>query len=256
MPNEQNSSSSSLSSYMSEPPTGARATQGPIPFPEESPFLSDHGLGNAASPPGPRFPVEPPSDLSQFPPSPPPGAASTQPILSGARAAASQAVPRVVPGAVHAGAEPGPALVLHDSISSFPAFLAGDDPYTNSARGSGAVPAPGSPNNELLERLRSVLVTTTDSLQGRLVEQYFGFVSAEAVVPTDSFLEGAERTGRFARYKTSQHKMKALHQLVLAELKLEADKLGANAVLGTQLNVSMDHGVVVFLATGTAVRVG
>ena len=113
----------------------------------------------------------------------------------------------------------------------------------------------GAANNELLERLRGILVTTTDSLQGRLVEQYFGFVSAEAVVPTDSFLEGAERTGRFSRYKTSQQKMKVLHQLVLAELKLEADKLGGNAVLGTQLKVSMDHGVVVFLATGTAIRV-
>jgi uncharacterized protein YbjQ (UPF0145 family) len=174
------------------------------------------------------------------------------PTLPGARAAASQAIPRVAP----APPEPGPAVVLHDSISSFPAFLAGDDPFAPSARGTAAVPVAGAGNNELLERLRGILVTTTDSLQGRLVEQYFGFVSAEAVVPTDSFLEGAERTGRFARYKTSQQKMKVLHQLVLAELKLEADKLGANAVLGTQLKVSMDHGVVVFLATGTAVRVG
>jgi len=234
MPIEQNSSSlSSLSSYMSDPPTGERPTQGPMPLPEESPFLSDHGMGSRNPPPGPRYPAEPPTDLSQFPASPPPpGMANASPSV-----------------------EPAAGLVLSDSISSFPMFQAGDDPFSPSARGTGAIPVAGAANNELLERLRGILVTTTDSLQGRLVEQYFGFVSAEAVVPTDSFLEGAERTGRFSRYKTSQQKMKVLHQLVLAELKLEADKLGGNAVLGTQLKVSMDHGVVVFLATGTAIRV-
>lgn len=256
MQREQNSSSlSSLSSYMSDPPTGGRSTDGPVPLPEESPFLSDHGTGTPNPPPGLRFPVEPPSDLSQFPPSPPPSGMPNGSPPPGYRAAASQAIPRVAVAPVAPPVEPGGGLVLHDSISSFPAFLAGDDPFTPTARGTGAVPS-GAPQNELLERLRAVLVTSTDSLQGRLVEQYFGFVSSEAVVPTDSFLEGAERTGRFARYKTSQQKMKALHQLVLAELKLEADKLGANAVLGTELKVSMDHGVVVVVATGTAVRVG
>lgn len=255
MQSEQNSSSvSSQGSYISDPPTGGRPTDGPLPLPEESPFLSDHGMGGNNPPPGPRFPAEPPSDLSQFPPSPPPVGTPTPVPPPGFRAAASQAIPRVpVPAPP---LEPGPGLVLHDSISSFPVFMNGEDPFAPSARGTTSIPVQGAANNELLERLRGILVTSTDSLQGRLVEQYFGFVSAEAVVPTDSFLEGAERTGRFSRYKTSQQKMKALHQLVLAELKLEADKMGANAVLGTQLKVSMDHGVVVFLATGTAVRVG
>jgi uncharacterized protein YbjQ (UPF0145 family) len=105
-----------------------------------------------------------------------------------------------------------------------------------------------------VDRLKGIDITTTDSLQGRLVELYLGVVTAEALVPTDFLLEGAERTGRFSRYKTSQQKLKSLEQLVLAELKLEADKVGGNAVVGAEIRVSLDHGVVLIVATGTAAR--
>lgn len=213
--------------------------EGPVPLPAESPFLSDHGLGASPPPPSPRAPVAPPSDLSPFPPN------SAQPLA---------AQPSTHPGIV--GPPPGPAVgsPLPDAISSFTLYGAVEDPY--SARSSQAVPRAqaGSGQSELLERLRSITTTTTDSLQGRLVEQYFGIVTAEAIVPTDILMEGAERTGRFGRYKSSQHKLKALEQLVVAELKLEADKLGANAVVGMSLRVSMENGVALVVATGTAVR--
>jgi uncharacterized protein YbjQ (UPF0145 family) len=135
-------------------------------------------------------------------------------------------------------------------------FTAGgaEEPFGANGRGSGAIPAPAN-GNDLLDRLKTILVTTTDSLQGRLVDQYLGLVTSEAFVPTDTLLEGAERTGRFSRYKISQQKLKSLQQLVIAELKLEADKLGGNAVVGTKINTTMDQGVVVVIATGTAVRV-
>jgi uncharacterized protein YbjQ (UPF0145 family) len=144
---------------------------------------------------------------------------------------------------------------IQDALSSFAIFGGAEDPYAAS-RGSQSMPraAVSSANAEIMERLKSVQITTTDSLQGRLVELYLGMVTAEALVPTDILLEGAERTGRFSRYKTSQQKLKALEQLVMAELKLEADKVGGNAVVGTEIRVSMDHGVVLIVATGTAVR--
>ena len=149
---------------------------------------------------------------------------------------------------------------VQDSISSFPMYLAGggEDPFAPGGRGSGGLfvqPGVGSTGNELVDRLKAILVTTTDSLQGRLVEQYLGLVTAEALVPTDTLLEGAERTGRFSRYKTSQQKLKALQQLVTAELKLEADKLGGNAVVGSHLSTTIENGVFLVVATGTAVRV-
>jgi len=152
---------------------------------------------------------------------------------------------------------PGYGRVVQDSISSFPMYLAGggEDPFAPGGHGSGALLATTSSGNDLVDRLKAILVTTTDSLQGRLVEQYLGLVTAEALVPTDTLLEGAERTGRFSRYKTSQQKLKSLQQLVVAEMKLEADKLGGNAVVGSHVATTMDHGVVLVVATGTAVRV-
>jgi len=248
-------SSSFQSSYTSTP----TPTEGPVPLPEESPFLSDHGMGTPAPPPAPRAPVNPPSGLSQFPPAsavaPPAGQSTAGIPVPPPRPTASQAIPRNVVAPSTPAPIPGYGVVVQDNLSSFPMFMAagGDDPFGATGRGSGAVPA--STGNDLLDRLKTILVTTTDSLQGRLVEQYLGLVTAEALVPTDTLLEGAERTGRFSRYKVSQQKMKSLQQLVLAELKLEADKLGGNAVVGTKLNTTMDHGVVLVIATGTAVRV-
>ena len=244
-------STDSASSFHSAPePSTPTPTEGPLPLPEESPFLSDHGIVAVAPPTGPRPPAEPPSGLSQFPP-------PSAPVI--AAATGSQASPRPISN--HATFQaPPPGRATHESSSSFPMYLAGggEDPVAPGGRGSGALlvgSGASGGGNELLDRLKTILVTTTDSLQGRLVEQYLGLVTAEALVPTDSLLEGAERTGRFARYKTSQQKLKALQQLVVAELKLEADKLGGNAVVGSHLATTIENGVILVVATGTAVRV-
>lgn len=235
-----------------EPPTGsALPTEGAVPLPAESPFLSDHGVPDEAM--APRPPAAAPSGLSQFPPSHPPPA--QPPPAAYAAATKTQAVLRT---AVNPGSSNGPPVMARfeaDSLSSFPLFAAEQSAESPSnGRGSGAIPRATS-SSDLVERLRSILVTTTDSLQGRLVEQYLGVVSSEALVPLDTVMEGAERTGRFSRYKTSQQKLKALEQLVIAELKLEAEKLGGNAVVGTQVRVNLDHAVVLIVATGTAVLV-
>lgn len=236
----------SSSQYNSSLPNGETSVaEGPVPLPEESPFLSDHGMGTPAPPPTGRTPVAPPSDLSQFP------------AASGAHPASqySYSAPPARPSS-HEAAVPGSAApTTQDALSSFAIFGGNEDPYT-SGRGTQSMPraAVSSANVEIMERLKSIQITTTDSLQGRLVELYLGMVTAEALVPTDILLEGAERTGRFSRYKTSQQKLKSLEQLVMAELKLEADKVGGNAVVGTEIRVSMDHGVVLIVATGTAVR--
>jgi uncharacterized protein YbjQ (UPF0145 family) len=143
-----------------------------------------------------------------------------------------------------------------DALSTFVMSNGGEDLYAID-RSSQAIPRVGAPaqGSELVERLKSIQITTTDSLQGRIVETYLGLVTSEAIVPSDTLLENAERTGRFSRYKSSQHKLKSLEQLVLAELKLEADKAGGNAVVGAQIHVSMDQGLVLVVASGTAVQV-
>ncbi|MBK9578746.1 MAG: heavy metal-binding domain-containing protein [Fibrobacterota bacterium] len=241
-------SDSGFASGGSTDPNGTSHLEGPVPLPTESPFLSDHGVTEEDM--AARAPAATPSGLSQFPStSVPPGVSPA----AYAAAGKTQAVPR---SAVNPGSSSGPApRVDGESLSSFPLFTAENTAENSFAnQGSGSIPRPTS-SSDLVERLRSILVTTTDSLQGRLVQEYLGVVSSEALVPLDTVLEGAERTGRFSRYKTSQQKLKALEQLVIAELKLEAEKVGGNAVVGTQVRVSLDHSVVLLIATGTAVLV-
>jgi len=235
----------SSSNYSSIANGETSAAEGPVPLPEETPLLSDHGLGKSAPPPTARTPVVPPADLSQFP-APSATHPSSHPGTPAQRSSSNETGTLPVMPVVTA---------VQDALSSFAIFGGGDDPYAAN-RGTQSIPrsAVTPANTEILERLKHIQVTTTDSLQGRLVELYLGMVTAEALVPTDILLEGAERTGRFSRYKSSQQKLKSLEQLVIAELKLEADKAGGNAVVGTEIRVSMDHGVVLIVATGTAVR--
>ena len=242
-PPSQNQSQSQSQGSSSQPSLPSLA-DGPLPLPEESPFLSDLEPDPSGVPH--RSPAVPPSALSPFPPN------STIPATSNF-AGRPAADPSSVPLPPMQAAPPPQLSPIQDALSSFTLYSSGEDPYGARASQSAPRPVPGN-QTELLERLRTVQTTTTDSLQGRLVEQYLGPVTAEAVVPTDLLMEGAERTGRFSRYKSSQQKLKSLEQLVLAELKLEADKSGGNAILGMELRVSMGQGVILVVATGTAVR--
>lgn len=237
MPFDLPSQSSQSQQYGSQFGNEANSTDVPIPLPEESPFLSDHGLGSPVPPPGPYVPPAPPSGLSQFPPASHVPSASRQPVSQ-------------------PPASTSPLATQLDALSTFVMSNGGEDLYAVD-RSSQAIPRVGAPaqGSELVERLKSIQITTTDSLQGRIVETYLGLVTSEAIVPSDTLLENAERTGRFSRYKSSQHKLKSLEQLVLAELKLEADKAGGNAVVGAQIHVSMDQGLVLVVASGTAVQV-
>lgn len=238
-------SSSQHSSLASGGNSGANSgAEGAIPLPEDSPFLSDHGLGVPAPPPTGRVAVLPPAGVSQFPP---PSALRGSPSHYG--------VPPRPSNEAEAGPAMAPQIPTQDDLSSFAIFGGHEDPGFGARGGpSASRSAASEANAEILERLKHIQISTTDSLQGRLVELYLGVVTAEALVPTDILLEGAERTGHFSRYKSSQQKLKSLEQLVVAELKLEADKLGGNAVVGASIRVSMDHGVVLIAATGTAVR--
>ena len=224
-----------------------------VPLPADSPFLSDHGLG-APEPPPARATQGLERDLSQFPPS--------------SRAPSTLTPASSLPERPRGPANPPPAptggfAIIHESISSFPLYMGNEDPYAGRRAGSSsaAIPVgnpvgPGvrPPEQDLMARIKGVLITTTDSVQGRLVEDYLGPVDAEVVVPAGQLLEGSEPGGKLSRHKVAQHRLRQYHQLVLAELRLEADKIGGTAVLGAGVRMQEVQGVLVFSAFGTAVR--
>ncbi|NJL78491.1 MAG: YbjQ family protein [Richelia sp. RM2_1_2] len=107
-----------------------------------------------------------------------------------------------------------------------------------------------------------MIITTTDVIQGAIVESYLGVVTAEVVYGSNflrDFLAGIRdviggRTGSYERlFEEGQQK-------ALAELQQRAQRLGANAVIGIEIDtgtINVDQSGVLLLITavGTAVRI-
>jgi len=106
-----------------------------------------------------------------------------------------------------------------------------------------------------------MILTTTDVIQGAVIDSYLGIVTAE-VVYGSNFLRDffasirdvvGGRTGSYERlFEQGQRK-------AIDELEQRAQRLGANAVIGIEIDtgtINVDQSGVLMLitATGTAVR--
>ncbi len=104
-------------------------------------------------------------------------------------------------------------------------------------------------------------MTTTDVIQNAVIESYLGVVTAEVVYGTNAlkdFFAGIRDLigGRTAGY---ERVFEQGQQNALAELQKRAQNLGANAVVGIEINtgtINLDQSGVLLLitATGTAVK--
>ncbi len=108
-----------------------------------------------------------------------------------------------------------------------------------------------------------MLVVTTPQLDGRPVREYLGLVSGEAILGANIFRDmfaGIRDIvgGRSAAYEQELRKAK---QIALDEMEAQARDLGADAVLGVDLDyetiqVGGGGGMLMVSASGTAVRIG
>jgi len=106
-----------------------------------------------------------------------------------------------------------------------------------------------------------MLTTTTDIIQGAVVESYLGIVTAEVVYGSNAlrdFFAGIRDIigGRTASY---ERVFERGQQDAIAELEKRADHLGANAVVGVRVStdtINIDETGVLLLitATGTAIK--
>ncbi|AFZ57176.1 YbjQ family protein [Anabaena cylindrica FACHB-243] len=107
-----------------------------------------------------------------------------------------------------------------------------------------------------------MLLSTTDVIQGAVIDSYLGIVTAEIVYGSNflrDFLAGIRdivggRTGSYERlFEQGQRK-------ALEELEQRAQRLGADAVIGIEIDtgtINVDQSGVLLLitATGTAVKI-
>lgn len=103
-----------------------------------------------------------------------------------------------------------------------------------------------------------MIISTTHALEGKPVREYLAVVTGEAILGANVFRDiGATIRdvvgGRSAGY---ERELRKARENALREMTEEAEKLGANAVIGVDIDYETLRGSMLMVtASGTAVRV-
>lgn len=103
-----------------------------------------------------------------------------------------------------------------------------------------------------------MLVTTTPTVEGRKITRYCGIVTGEAILGANVFkdLFAGIRDIVGGRSATYERELQRARDIALAELQERAGQMGANAVVGIDLDyevLGQGNGMLMVSASGTAV---
>ncbi len=104
-----------------------------------------------------------------------------------------------------------------------------------------------------------MLQTTTNTIEGKHIIQYYGIVSGETIIGANIFkdLMAGIRDIIGGRSESYERVLREAKLTALEEMSTEAAKLGANAVIGVDLDyetVGSNGSMLMVTAAGTAVR--
>lgn len=104
-----------------------------------------------------------------------------------------------------------------------------------------------------------MIVTTTDTIEGKKIQSYLGVVSGESIIGAnvvrDVFAQVRDIVGgRAGAYEKS---LEEAPETTMREMTAQAQALGANAIVGVQVDIESmaGGGMIMVAATGTAVRI-
>ena len=105
-----------------------------------------------------------------------------------------------------------------------------------------------------------MLLTTTPTIEGRPIQQYIGIVTSETIIGANIFkdLFAGIRDIVGGRSGTYERVIEEARQSALLELQQKAQTMGANAVVGVDLDfetVGSGGSMLMVVATGTAVKI-
>jgi len=103
-----------------------------------------------------------------------------------------------------------------------------------------------------------MIITTTPDIEGKSISQYLGIVTGEAVMGTNMFRDLFAKVrdivgGRSGAY---EKELKKAREVALQEIEVAATELGANAVVGVDIDYEVlgaDNGMLMVSISGTAV---
>lgn len=106
--------------------------------------------------------------------------------------------------------------------------------------------------------MSAVIVTTTHSVEGRRITAYQGIVTGEAIMGANIFkdLFAGIRDIVGGRSATYERELRRARELAIEEMKQAATEMGANAVVGVDLDyetVGTNSSMLMVTVSGTAV---
>ena len=108
--------------------------------------------------------------------------------------------------------------------------------------------------------MSAVIVTTTPSVEGRTITAYKGIVTGEAIMGANIFkdLFAGIRDIVGGRSATYERELRRAREIAMEEIKTAAAEMGANAVVGIDLDyetVGTNASMLMVTISGTAVVV-
>ena len=105
-----------------------------------------------------------------------------------------------------------------------------------------------------------MLLTTTNNIEGKPIQEYLGLVTAETIIGANIFKDifAGIRDIVGGRSGTYERVIEEARTNALRELEMRAQQMGANAVVGIDLDfetVGSGGSMLMVVATGTAVRI-
>ncbi|MBD2871202.1 YbjQ family protein [Paenibacillus arenilitoris] len=102
-----------------------------------------------------------------------------------------------------------------------------------------------------------MLITTTPTIEGRPIQEYIGVVTGEAImganVVRDFFASITDIVG--GRSGAYEDKLKEARDVAIEEMKNQASRLGANAIVAIDIDYEVvREGMLMVAVSGTAVR--
>lgn len=106
----------------------------------------------------------------------------------------------------------------------------------------------------------NMILTTTNTIEGQPIQQYLGVISSETIIGANIFKDifAGLRDIVGGRSGTYERVIQEAKQAAMSELQQKAQQLGANAIVGIDLDFETVGGkgsMLMVVATGTAVRV-
>lgn len=106
-----------------------------------------------------------------------------------------------------------------------------------------------------------MIITTTPSVEGKAITNYLGIVTGEAIMGANLFkdLFAGLRDIVGGRSAVYERELQNARDVAIAEMSERASRLGANAVVGVDLDyevLGQTNGMLMVSVSGTAVQLG